>query len=65
MSDKSPQLIEVLETRTQTGRVEFEEILELLSAMARSEGRDFLAYLLTMALVESREGERPPLPLRH
>jgi len=65
MNNKKPQLIEVLETGTQTPRIEFEEMLALLGAMARSEGRDFLAYLLTMALMESREGERPPPPLRH
>jgi hypothetical protein len=38
--------------------------LETLIAIAEREGRDFLAYLLTMALVHAREegedGERLP-----
>jgi hypothetical protein len=33
---------------------EFEEVLELLIAKARIEKRHFLAYLLTMALIEAR-----------
>ncbi len=37
------------------GQDDFEQALELLVAIAEREGRDFLAYLLTMALVHARE----------
>jgi hypothetical protein len=33
---------------------EFEEMLEVLIRIAQSEGREFLAYLLRMALMEAR-----------
>ena len=33
---------------------EFEELLEALIKLAQSERRDFLAYLLRMALIEAR-----------
>jgi hypothetical protein len=36
------------------GSDEVEEILERLIALAQSERRDFLAYLLRMALIEAR-----------
>jgi hypothetical protein len=46
------------------GQDGFELALETLIAIAEHEGRDFLAYLLTMALVHAREegedGERLP-----
>lgn len=35
-----------------------EEMLEILIKIAQSEGRDFLAYLLRMALIEARN--QPP-----
>ncbi|MGZ8417123.1 MAG: hypothetical protein ACXWVQ_09115 [Methyloceanibacter sp.] len=31
-----------------------EEMLEILMKIAQSEGREFLAYLLSMALIEAR-----------
>jgi len=34
----------------------YEKTLEMLIALAQSERRDFLAYLLHMALIESRNG---------
>ena len=33
---------------------DFEEMLEILIRIAQSEGREFLAYLLSMALIEAR-----------
>jgi hypothetical protein len=33
---------------------DFEEMLEALIVLAQGEGRDFLAYLLRMALIEAR-----------
>jgi hypothetical protein len=38
------------------GQDGFEQALETLIALAEREGRDFLAYLLAMALVHVREG---------
>lgn len=37
---------------------DIEEMLEILMKIAQSEGRDFLTYLLSMALIEARN--RPP-----
>jgi hypothetical protein len=37
------------------GQDDVEQALENLIAIAEREGRDFLAYLLTMALVHARE----------
>jgi hypothetical protein len=37
---------------------EVEEMLELLLTIAKAEGREFLAYLLCMALMEARN--KPP-----
>jgi hypothetical protein len=44
---------------------DFEEVLELLIELAQSEQRDFLAYLLSMALIEARHGEGDQSLLRH
>jgi hypothetical protein len=44
---------------------DFEEVLELLIELAQSEQRDFLAYLLRMALIEARHGEGDQSLLRH
>ncbi|HSD92004.1 MAG TPA: hypothetical protein VLB11_03145 [Methyloceanibacter sp.] len=43
---------------------EFEELLEALIKLAQSERRDFLAYLLRMALIEARNqaSEKTCLP---
>jgi hypothetical protein len=38
--------------------VDFEENLEALIVIAQSERRNFLAYLLFMALMEAREEDR-------
>jgi hypothetical protein len=35
-----------------------EQMLEILMKIAQSEGRDFLAYLLSMALIEARNQSR-------
>ncbi len=42
-----------------------EEMLELLMTIAQSEGREFLAYLLSMALIEARNKVPPPTYLSH
>jgi hypothetical protein len=42
-----------------------EEMLELLMKIAQSEGREFLAYLLSMALIEARNKVPPPTYLSH
>jgi hypothetical protein len=44
---------------------DLEEMLELLTAIAQSEGREFLAYLLRMALMEARNHNAPPTHLSH
>jgi hypothetical protein len=43
---------------------DFEEVLEALIRLAQSERRDFLAYLLRMALIEAcnRAPEKTSLP---
>ena len=38
---------------------DLEEMLEILARIAKSEGRDFLAYLLRMALMEARNHNAP------
>lgn len=49
------------------GRIELphcddvEEMLEILMKIAQAEGREFLAYLLSMALIEARN-QVPPRP---
>jgi hypothetical protein len=42
-----------------------EEMLEILMKIAQSEGREFLAYLLGMALMEARNRPSPPTYLSH
>jgi hypothetical protein len=42
-----------------TDEDDFERILEALIGIAQSEGRDFLAYLLRMALMEARNQNLP------
>jgi hypothetical protein len=42
-----------------------EEMLEILTKIAQSEGREFLAYLLGMALMEARNQPSPPTYLSH
>jgi hypothetical protein len=44
---------------------ELEEMLEILIGIARVEGRDFLANLLRMALMEARNHNTPPTHLPH
>ncbi len=44
---------------------ELEEMLEILAGIAKSEGRDFLAYLLRMALMEARNHNAPTTHLTH
>jgi hypothetical protein len=44
---------------------ELEEMLEILIGIAQAEGRDFLAYLLRMALMEACNHNTPPAPLPH
>lgn len=44
---------------------ELEEMLEILIGIAQSEGRDFLAYLLRMALMEARNHKAPTTHLSH
>ncbi|MGA7458100.1 MAG: hypothetical protein WBW51_12395 [Methyloceanibacter sp.] len=44
---------------------EVEEMLEILMKIAQSEGREFLAYLLGMALMEARNQPAPPTYLSH
>jgi hypothetical protein len=41
------------------------QVLETLTAIAKSEGRPFLAYLLSMALMEARNEARPNTYLPH
>jgi hypothetical protein len=42
-----------------------EQMLEILIKIARSEGRDFLAYLLSMALIEARHHVSPKTYFSH
>jgi hypothetical protein len=44
---------------------DLEEMLEILAKIAKSEGRDFLAYLLRMALMEARNHNAPTTHLSH
>lgn len=44
---------------------DLEEMLEILIGIAQSEGRDFLAYLLRMALMEARNRQAPTTYLPH
>jgi hypothetical protein len=44
---------------------ELEEMLEILIGIAQAEGRDFLAYLLRMALMEARNRHAPTIHLPH
>ena len=56
---------------TGEGRIQFpnsddvEEMLEILMKIAKSEGREFLAYLLGMALMEAHNQRSPPTYLSH
>ena len=47
------------------GDDDLEQILEALVAMAQSDGRDFLAYLLRMALMEARNQDPSGTNLSH
>ena len=42
-----------------------EQMLEILIKIARSEGRDFLTYFLSMALIEARHHVPPKTHLWH
>jgi len=44
---------------------DFEEMLEIMIRIAQSEGREFLAYLLSMALMEARNDAAKPNYLSH
>lgn len=44
---------------------DFEEMLEILIRIAQSEGREFLAYLLSMALIEARHHASPETHVPH
>jgi hypothetical protein len=44
---------------------DLEEMLEILARIAQSEGREFLAYLLRMALMEARNQNAPTTHLSH
>jgi len=44
---------------------DFEEMLEILIRIAQSEGREFLVYLLSMALIEARNHASPKTCLSH
>ena len=44
---------------------DIEQMLEILIKIAQSEGRDFLAYLLRMALIEARNRVPAKTYLRH
>ena len=44
---------------------DFEEVLELLIKLAQSEQREFLAYLLRMALIEARNDASDKTCLPH
>ena len=44
---------------------DFEEMLEVLIRIAQSDGREFLAYLLSMALMEARNDAAKPTYLSH
>ena len=44
---------------------DLEEMLEILTRIAQSEGREFLAYLLRMALMEARNHNAPTTHLSH
>jgi hypothetical protein len=54
---------------TGEGRIQLgdhvEEMLEILMKIAQSEGREFLAYLLGMALMEARNQPASPTYLSH
>lgn len=41
------------------------DLLEILARIAQSEGREFLAYLLRMALMEARNHNAPTTHLSH
>jgi hypothetical protein len=42
-----------------------EQMLEILVEIAQSEGREFLVYLLSMALIEARNHTSPKTYLTH
>jgi hypothetical protein len=44
---------------------ELEEMLEILIGIAQSDGREFLAYLLRMALMEARNNAAQHIYLSH
>jgi len=44
---------------------DFEEMVEILIKIAQSERRDFLVYLLRMALIEARNHRPPETYLSH
>lgn len=49
----------------QLAESDYEEMLELLIKFAQSERRDFLAYLLRMALIEARNPQPDKTLLPH
>jgi hypothetical protein len=53
MSDEDIVIPRVKLYRTDEGE-DFEEMLEILIKLAQAERREFLAYLLRMALIEAR-----------
>jgi hypothetical protein len=58
MTNKSGDLLSEIGMETVEGD-DFEQMLELLATTAKAEGRHFLAYLLTMALMEARNEDFP------
>jgi hypothetical protein len=44
---------------------DLEQMLELMIAVARADGRPFLAYLLGMALMEARNGDSAAIQAPH
>jgi hypothetical protein len=44
---------------------DLEQMLELMIAIARADGRPFLAYLLGMALMEARNGDSAGIQAPH
>ncbi len=44
---------------------DFEEMLEIMIRLAQSDGREFLAYLLSMALMEARNDPAQHTYLSH
>ncbi len=47
------------------GVADFEDVLETLIVIAQGRGRNFLAYLLVMALMHAREEDSGKVDLHH